>query len=1234
MSQENSKYVILNHDQLTDIQIPIRSTHRIKYTCFAVSQKYLVFGATSGGVYVFRRSPCQFIHLIATKEGPIGKLTISKDERFIAISSLQGAACILEWDEEEDKSKIINRSFEHNGSSITEMVWAETNQLYIGDSMGRLSVINISLCVSKNIFLLPSFVFMQLDSGIVQISCFENYLLISTEKWCYVCDTAKEHYKQIGSKPREGVYGACFYTSSNDIKIYSARPGSRLWEVNLSGTVLSTHQLKKVLAIQPTPIISLRENRIIVQIQQSWPDQPFNFCYLLNFLDRFLLTFKNDGIYIIDPIAVKVVVWTNIYCNISSVKCISNTIYIWTSSGNLHCIDAMQVNQCLIELYFKENFPLCMDLCEMYLDDFVQPEDFHQLTPLAGLKDFIPHEKKELINFVNKLEKHNSNIQSSTKLDSGIFLVENRHWKKWKVNENRNALKLNKIPYYNKTRSLPHDILGSGQRSNSYRLQQTLSLPDFHLIVEPLNSNSTALDALFENSSKSGIIPKIPFLSIASPEIFHSTISELHQNVSGKLLSGTKTLRSKWQYLEGKFKFLMLNSSPINSEQCNSIKWKEPPISCNNLNGTCDNDDGDDDDIIPSSEKSKLSKSDIDVSEIKEAFNSISKTEEPKKDLVFKLFDSILYCYNMICAQESKRTASKGKSVFPFNTILPTECNDLIKHLLHNYIKNGKMFSYIENINESLIGNFDFPEHPQLLTEVYTAYQLKLDCYLRNILFVFSELIDPFVILYNLETSKVPCVFHSWSIILDTFQESALNYITTDNSNGFEYKSWPLPLLLNTIFLMFRLQQIDSSYYMSTESSLKFYHISFLILKLSLYFESTGMTKEEREKICNELLLKYVTKMLENQCFKIDYLFDFTVAYHLESAFLKFNYPFFPICACGHPICEKIETDSTFSTIGKLLLYMQLINYKTPNHRILHNEYPVFISSSDSEDIVIQRLVRTHIKDKNIIPNESLKLENLKPTHEDIDEFSYNNKFGRLMKMLQALPELFSVVMKCVVNNINDVIPFIVQYAALDDLNYLAVPMDEKMWILLCDSTVKFSKGMCCICSTPFSHHIEMDWNTIAITMLKSLFASKTISLLKNYSMDIGAEALDVRFYRACILSSALGSGGYKNHASIINNYYYDVSTSLAKEVSEDTDLLLFEDTPQCTPSVIQTKYSNTWGIQVDINVDVCGRCALVLNSKNLAQNGLRAFKCGHVYHTICLHLACSNFNCPICASR
>lgn len=74
----------------------------------------------------------------------------------------------------------------------------------------------------------------------------------------------REKFWRVGQKERDGEYGACFLPQNRGLVpgqpplLYCARPGSRMWEANFSGDVLSTHQFKQLLACPPLPLVSYR----------------------------------------------------------------------------------------------------------------------------------------------------------------------------------------------------------------------------------------------------------------------------------------------------------------------------------------------------------------------------------------------------------------------------------------------------------------------------------------------------------------------------------------------------------------------------------------------------------------------------------------------------------------------------------------------------------------------------------------------------------------------------------------------------------------------------------------------------------------------------------------------------------------------------------------------------------------------------------------------------------------
>lgn len=77
--------------------------------------------------------------------------------------------------------------------------------------------------------------------------------------------SCREKFWRVGQKERDGEYGACFFPQNRGLVpgqpplLYCARPGSRMWEANFNGDVLSTHQFKQLLACPPLPLISFRQ---------------------------------------------------------------------------------------------------------------------------------------------------------------------------------------------------------------------------------------------------------------------------------------------------------------------------------------------------------------------------------------------------------------------------------------------------------------------------------------------------------------------------------------------------------------------------------------------------------------------------------------------------------------------------------------------------------------------------------------------------------------------------------------------------------------------------------------------------------------------------------------------------------------------------------------------------------------------------------------------------------------
>jgi hypothetical protein len=130
---------------------------------------------------------------------------------------------------------------------------------------------------------------------------------------------------QIGTKPRQGNFGACFFSSPGDeigqvnVKVFSSRPGRRVWVADpQTGTVSAT--LKFALGKNPSTFLQRPGCSTDEAIQSR--DLTVNKLALFQFLhdpyeeedslDRALLVSWNTGssvVFFLDPIAVEIVEW-------------------------------------------------------------------------------------------------------------------------------------------------------------------------------------------------------------------------------------------------------------------------------------------------------------------------------------------------------------------------------------------------------------------------------------------------------------------------------------------------------------------------------------------------------------------------------------------------------------------------------------------------------------------------------------------------------------------------------------------------------------------------------------------------------------------------------------------------------------------------------------------------------------------------------------------------------------
>ncbi|XP_053616190.1 BLOC-2 complex member HPS5 homolog [Plodia interpunctella] len=457
-------YVVLELPSITEcIRYPIQNVQRIKYSCFDVSKTLIAFGATSGGIYVFNRNPCEFIQLIPNKDGTITRLAISPDEKHIGFANGKGIVIVTECNQSLSGGHSTTISKEHQGNEVTSMVWGPGNMLFAGDDIGKISVLQLQGFIAKAMFQSLSQTIMSLDSRICQLDVKNCMLLVSTLTRCYICDTLNEQYRQIGHKLRDGEFGACFYNKEKSAEnntaqtiqdftevkkynivdndagfaiskelvntiIFCARPSSRLWEASIDGNVMRTHQFKQVLAKQPMKLINLESyNNEHIDINDSCDGndgQAINFQKIFP-VNGAIFSFKKDALYFLSTGDVDDTIWFT-YSDILDCKVYNDILYIWLTNGSLINLKYMKIEKFLLKCYIDQKYKLCAKLCALFSDYLLANNLSPKLHILVGIREKFEKESLEDIEKVlEKFEDLKSN--EATQMKSGIFVVDNTY---------------------------------------------------------------------------------------------------------------------------------------------------------------------------------------------------------------------------------------------------------------------------------------------------------------------------------------------------------------------------------------------------------------------------------------------------------------------------------------------------------------------------------------------------------------------------------------------------------------------------------------------------------------------------------------------------------------------------------------------------------------------------------------------------------------------------------------
>lgn len=315
----------------------------------SVSADRLVLVAKSGSLYIYSRDPLRFLVLIPSKIGSIERILVSPKSNYVVLTNIKAELFLQDISNVDlptsskgpPEMKYIGKA----KSSVTCFFWSDEDQLFFGDRSGTVSVLNVKGNHLLHIVIHP---ILMLDSEIVQIDGFDLLLIVSTRTGCILCNSDREEFKQIGNRPRDGNYGACFMNKSIDEylrgQVICARPGARFWQVDYGGTVKQTIQFKEALARPPSRPTSAENKRngaedVVVghQEDKKYSSQNVTYSELMEFKvgdEHFLITYTKSGIYVFDPQHSKLILWTDHFRNIRGVFVVDSWIYCVSESGD------------------------------------------------------------------------------------------------------------------------------------------------------------------------------------------------------------------------------------------------------------------------------------------------------------------------------------------------------------------------------------------------------------------------------------------------------------------------------------------------------------------------------------------------------------------------------------------------------------------------------------------------------------------------------------------------------------------------------------------------------------------------------------------------------------------------------------------------------------------------------------------------------------------------------------
>eukprot|EP00057_Strongylocentrotus_purpuratus_P016254 XP_011670728.1 PREDICTED: uncharacterized protein LOC590772 [Strongylocentrotus purpuratus] len=185
----------------------------------------------------------------------------------------------------------------------------------------------------------------------------------------------------IGTKLRDGAYGACFLNKSGSERpsIFCARPGSRMWEANTLCQVLNTHQFKQLLATPPLPVVGKGREVTFPSEDTKHPPQSLAFPILHPLGNHFLVTWTERGVFVFDPVNVNVVFWTSDISGLVDVSVSKSSLYCLHQDGHIHKYTLQNIARCAASLYQQSLLVQCSRLVLRFQTQFQRSRARHHM---------------------------------------------------------------------------------------------------------------------------------------------------------------------------------------------------------------------------------------------------------------------------------------------------------------------------------------------------------------------------------------------------------------------------------------------------------------------------------------------------------------------------------------------------------------------------------------------------------------------------------------------------------------------------------------------------------------------------------------------------------------------------------------------------------------------------------------------------------------------------------------